>query len=254
MYPQQRWNIIDKKLQENNSISVNELAKELDVSVSTIRRDLLEMERKNYLIRTHGGAVSKTKRSFEPSFTEKELTNLNEKKLIGIKAAKMIEDGETIIIDAGTTNLELAKNITAKGVTVLTNSIDVIYELSTKENIEVIATGGNLRVRTRALVGNIVEDNLKNFRVDKAFIGVNGITINDGISTPNSVEAYTKMAMIKSANEIIVVADSTKFNTVSFSLISPIDSINTIITTDKVNKEIISEYRKLGISVYTAFP
>lgn len=249
MFAEERQDKIMQKLNESSSLKVIELAEKFNVSESTIRRDLQEMEEKGMLIRTHGGAVGKSATSFEPSFEEKQTERHAEKVGIGSIAASMIEDGDTIILDSGTTSLEIARHITSKDITVITNSIDIAYELSQKDNVEVIVAGGNIRKNTRAMVGYITERALNNFRVDKAFIGANGISIDDGITTPNFVEAQTKKAMISVANKVIICADSSKFNKVCFSVICPLRMVSAIITSDDLDESIIKEYKDSGAEI-----
>ena len=249
MFTEERQQRILVILKEMSSIRVSELAEKFDVSESTIRRDLQDMQEKGMLTRTHGGAVGTDRTSFEPSFKEKEAEKHDEKSNIGIIASQMVEDGDTIILDAGTTTLEIAKHLTEKNITVITNSIDVANEFSNRENVELIVTGGSLRLNTRAMVGHVAEDMLKNFRVDKAFIGTNGISIEEGITTPNFMEAQTKRAMISVANKVIVVADSSKFNKVCFSVICPIRSVSTILSSDDIEMSIVKEYRDSGVEI-----
>jgi DeoR family fructose operon transcriptional repressor len=249
LFSEERCIKIAEILREKSSIKVNELSELFDVSESTIRRDLRDMENNGLLSRTHGGAVSACGTRFEPTFKEKEVDKHKEKINVGIVAAKLIEDGDTIILDAGTTTLEVAKNITAKNITVITNAIDIAYVLSEKQEIEVIVTGGFLRTTTRALVGNITENILKEFKVDKAFIGTNGISIEDGLTTPNYIEAQAKKAMINSAHAVIVVTDSSKFDNVFFSVISPIDRVTTIVTNKEIDEETRREFEKAKIEI-----
>lgn len=249
MFSEERCMKIVEILQEKTSIKVNELAEFFNVSESTIRRDLKEMEENGLISRTHGGAVGITNTKFEPTYREKEDARHDEKEMIGKLAAGMIEDGNTIILDSGTTTLEVAKHITAKNIIVLTNSIDIAYILSDKEDIEVIVTGGSLRQTTRAMVGNITEKILNQFKVDIAFIGANGITLRDGITTPNNVEAQAKRVMMDAAQKVIVVADSTKFNNVYFSVISPISRVFSIITSSDINRDIKREFEGAGVEI-----
>lgn len=253
MFTEERQQLISEMLTQKSSIKVNELSTILNVSESTIRRDLKEMEEMGLLSRTHGGAVSFSVTNFEPSFNEKESSYLEEKAEIGKIAAAMIKDGDTVVIDSGTTTLEIAKNIKAENISVITNSIDIASVLCQKEKIEIILTGGNLRPTTRAMVGQITEKVIKNFRVDKAFIGANGISVEAGLTTPNHSEAETKKAMMDIAHKVVVVADSTKFNKASLSVIAPISEITTIITSSDVDKKIIKEYELMGIELILAY-
>ncbi|MFL0266519.1 DeoR/GlpR family DNA-binding transcription regulator [Candidatus Clostridium radicumherbarum] len=249
MFSEERQIKISELLKEKSSIKVNELSNVFKVSESTIRRDLQEMEAKGFLARTHGGAVSKEKAIFEPSFKEKEDKRYIEKLYIGKIAAAMIEDGDTIILDSGTTTLQLAKCIKAKNITVITNSIDIASELSNRNDIEIIVTGGAFRITTRALVGPISEGVLKNFKVDKAFIGANGISIKEGITTPNLLEAHMKREMMKAAGKVILAADSSKFNQVSFAVIGPVTAVDLIITNSDLNENVVKEYKDIGVEI-----
>lgn len=249
MFAEERQEKIMQMLSKTSSLKVTELADSFNVSESTIRRDLQEMELNGMLTRTHGGAVVKSRTSFEPSFKEKEMEKHDEKVGIGAIAASMIEDGDTIILDSGTTSLEIARHITSHNITVITNSIDIASELSVRDDIELIVAGGNLRKNTRAMVGHITEHILNNFRVDKAFIGANGISIEEGITTPNFIEAQTKKAMINVANRVIISADSSKFNKVCFSVICPLRAVSTIITSSDLDESIIKEYKDSGVEI-----
>lgn len=249
MFAEERQKNISLILNNNGSIKVNELSEYFNVSEATIRRDLQEMEEKRLLKRTHGGAVRIDITNFEPSFLDKKDERQDEKLAIAKAAASMIKDGDTIILDSGTTTLQIAKNITARNVTVITNSIDIAEELSNNKDLEIVVTGGTLRFKTRAMVGHICEKTFSYFRVDKAFIGANGISSVEGITTPNFTEAQTKKAMISAANKVIVVADSSKIQNVCLSVICPISGVTSIITSGDIPQEIESEFKDKGIDV-----
>lgn len=251
MFAEERQEKIAELLKLKSSIKVNELAGIFNVSESTIRRDLQDMEERGLLMRTHGGAVEVKKTNFEPTFKEKEDRKHDEKSTVGKVAALIIEDGDTIILDSGTTTLEIARCIEAKNITVITNSIDIASVLSNREDIELIVTGGILRRITRAMVGHMTEAALRNFRVDKAFIGANGISLEEGITTPNFTEAQTKKAMMNVANKVFIVADSSKFNQVSFSVISPIRAVTAIITSSDLDEAIIKDFQDAGVEIIT---
>lgn len=249
MFAEERQKKISELLKEQSSLKVSSLTEIFNVSESTIRRDLQEMDEKGLLTRTHGGAVSNQGTSFEPSFKDKKIEGHHEKVTIAKIASSMIEDGDTIMLDSGTTTLEIAKHIQANKVTVITNSIDIAAVLSNNENVDLIVTGGNMRFTTRAMVGYITENVLKNFRVDKAFIGANGISIEEGITTPNFIEAQTKKAMMNVANKVIIVADSSKFNKVCFSVISPIRAVSSIITSGDLPQETLKNFEDAGVEI-----
>ncbi|MBC2579437.1 DeoR/GlpR transcriptional regulator [Clostridium sp. DJ247] len=249
MFSEERQQKISELLKEKSSLKVSALAEIFNISESTIRRDLQEMEQKGLLTRTHGGAVSVQGTSFEPSFKQKEIEEHEQKVAIAKIATSMIKDGDTIILDSGTTTLEIAKHIQVNQVTVITNSIDIAAVLSNNDKVDLIVTGGSMRTTTRAMVGHITENTLKNFRVDKAFIGANGVSIEEGITTPNFTEAQTKRAMMNVANKVIIVADNSKFNKVCFSVISPIRVVSSIITSEELDKEILKDFENAGVEI-----
>jgi len=250
MFAEERKSKIAQMIKSGQSVKVSELAKLFGVSESTIRRDLAELETLGVIKRTHGGAVNNFLTSFEPSFAEKEDKFAKEKEYIGKLAASFIHDGDTIILDSGTTTQYIARNINAKNITIITNSVNIAYELSNNDNLEVIVTGGVIRTKTKALVGDITQSILRQFRVDKAFVAANGVSIEFGVTTPSHVEAAIKRAMIENAKEVFLVADSSKFGQVTFSLICPVQRFDYIIT-DKMDEEQKSEYEKLGVKVIT---
>jgi DeoR family fructose operon transcriptional repressor len=219
------------------------------VSEVTIRRDLKELEADELIKRVHGGAVLNDNTKFEPTFLEKTDKFYDEKDSIGKFAAQIIVDGDTIALDAGTTTLSIARHITAKNITIITNSIDIAYETSKKKDVEVIVIGGTLRWETRAMVGPVADNTLKNFRVDKAFIGTNGICSINGLTTPNIIEANTKREIIKIAKQTIVVCDHTKFGIVSFAKITNLDSIDMIITNNGLDKQLLKNFADKNIKI-----
>ena len=249
MFAEERRFKIAQIIQSGQSVKVAELSRTFEVSEATIRRDLVELENSGHIVRTHGGAVGSITTNFEPSFSEKQERHLEEKEYIGKIAASYINDGETVILDSGTTTQFIAKYITAKNITIITNSTNLANELSHRQDIEVIITGGSVRPLTRAMVGPIAEATLRQFRVDKAFVGANGISIKSGVTTPNYMEACTKRAMVEVAKEVFLAADSSKFGEISFSLIAQVSKFNYIIT-DKMPED-VRFYRDLGVEIVT---
>lgn len=249
MFAKERKREILRILNEEGKVKTLELAELLNVSEPTIRRDIAELDKKGSLIRTHGGAIPIEEQILEPTFSEKVNKYASEKQHIGKTAAALVKDGSTLVLDAGTTTLQIARFLDAKDITVLTNSLDVVEELEKKDNINVILTGGNIRWNTRALVGPVTEATLKKFRVDMAFVGANGISEDGGITTPNLLEASTKKAMIRIAKKAFIVADHTKFDRSDFSQIAEFDELTGVITDFGIDKELISKYEELGLEV-----
>ncbi|MGH4050735.1 MAG: DeoR/GlpR family DNA-binding transcription regulator [Clostridium sp.] len=249
MFPEERKSKILDSLNKYGKVKVCDLSQQYEVSEVTIRRDLQELEEDKLIKRVHGGAILNDNTKFEPTFSEKIDKFYDEKESVGKFAASLIMDGDTIALDAGTTTLSIAKNILAKNITVLTNSLDIAYELLKKRDVEVIVIGGTLRWETRAMVGPVADNLLKNFRVDKAFIGTNGICITNGLTTPNINEANTKLEMIKIAKQTIVVCDHTKFGLVSFSKIVDIDNVDVIITDDQLDEKLLEKFEEKDVKI-----
>ena len=223
---------------QHKSAKVDELSEKFNISDSTVRRDLKKLEERELVARTHGGVVAKKEKSFEPSFGEKENENEKAKNLIAKKAAELIENGDTIILDAGTTTTKLAKELNKfENLTIVTNAINIALELIDSSH-EIIIPGGNLKKRTLALVGPVTESYLEGLHADKAFLGANGIDFEAGITTPDLVEANVKSKMADKAKNVIVLADNTKFDEVTLVKVLEIDQVNTIVTDFNLKREI----------------
>lgn len=239
-------------LEEEEHLQIVKLSKLFSVSEVTIRNDLSHLEQKGLLIRTRGGAIKQQRVGLDFRLSEKASQHRTEKQRIGKKAREFINNGDTIILDSGTTTLELSKNLTDfEDLTVITNAINIAGYLADLKNIKVVVPGGSLRENSLSLVGTTAEDSLKNFYCDKVFMGVDGIDTSYGISTPNIEEAHLNRVMIDVANELIVVADSSKFYRRSFAFISPIPSISTLITDKNIPKEEHHRLHTAGVSVIT---
>lgn len=251
MYGEERKLIILEYVQQHSRASVQELSQHLQVSESTIRRDLKELEEVKLLNRTHGGAISLQGVNFEPTYREKEDKFRREKEAIARKAVELIEEGDTILLDSGTTTFHLAQELKSfSRLTVVTNSLILTEELQGVPGIEVLVTGGSLRRETLALVGPIAEQALDRVRVDKAFIATNGVDLTEGLTTPNLIEAATKTKMIKAAKQVILLADHSKVGKVSFAKFAEVTEIQKCIIDHGVAENIVKEMRKLGIEVH----
>lgn len=249
MFGEERRMKIAEILSKDKSITVSQLSEILGVSESTIRRDLKMLEIDGFIQRTHGGAILNTHTHYEPSFVEKEDYELPSKMQIGRMAASLIEEGDSVILDAGTTTLMIAKSLQDIHLTVVTNSPIIAIELSNRNNIELIVTGGIERLNTKALVGPIAEMVIRNFKVDKAFIGANAISYENGLMTPDIIEANTKKAMIDVSNEVYAVVDHTKFGKKSFVKFADLSDITAIITDDELDYEIVRKYEQANVDV-----
>jgi DeoR family transcriptional regulator, fructose operon transcriptional repressor len=222
---------------ERLSIRVTELSKIFSVTEETIRRDLEKLEKENLLMRSHGGAVSIEKDQGEISYLEREITNAGQKRAIAVAAVRSIEPGEQIVLDASTTAWYVAKELPDMPLTVLTNSIKVAIELSKKEQIKVISTGGSLLSQSLSYVGPLAERSLSMYHVNKAFISCKGVHVEKGLSDFNESQALLKKQMMEIAEETFLMVDSSKFGTLAFSHIGSLSRINCIITDSNIDEQ-----------------
>ncbi len=249
---ERRTKIIEK-LNKDGKVKVSDLSKLFNVSEVTIRNDLDQLEKKNLLVRAHGGAMKFQRAGIDYELDIKAKKNQIQKNAIGKVAAQLIKDGDTIIIDSGTTTLEITKNLHGfSNLTVITNSLNIAGQLVEYPKIKVIMLGGILRRKSLSLVGINAIESLKKYYCDKVFMGVDGIDSEYGISTPNVDEAFLNNIMINNSREIIVVTDSSKFKNRSFSYIAPIQKITTIVTDENIPKDEKEKIENLGINLLIA--
>jgi DeoR family transcriptional regulator of aga operon len=247
-----RRNKIIDKLESDNQVLVNELSKEFNVSEVTIRNDLAYLEEKGIMHRTHGGGIKQRKVALEYDLTEKQKQNLSQKKRIGAKAVELIQENDTIILDSGSTTMEIAKNLSIfKNITVITNALNIISQLKDYPNIHLIVPGGVLKPQSLALYGTPAQEAFKNYYCDKFFIGADAVDFTHGLSTPTIEEAHLNRTMIQISKEVILVADSSKFNKRNFVFIAPVNILHTIITDIGLPQETKTSFESIGIKVIT---
>lgn len=242
--------LILEKLSTNGQVDVHSLSQELGVSEVTIRNDLTRLEQKNMLIRARGGAIKLDRVGMDFTLSDKNKQHNEEKKRIGQAAAELIDDGDTIILDSGTTTAEITKNLNKiSDLTVITNALNVANQLAEHKNVNVIIPGGFLRKNSLSLVGTTAEVSFRSYFCDKLFLAVDGFSIAHGLSTPNVEEAYLNRIMIEIAKKVIVVTDSSKFNKRSFAFIAPISAIDVVITDAGIPAEDHKKLENAGIQV-----
>jgi DeoR family fructose operon transcriptional repressor len=252
-FKEERWRDILSILAEHGRIRVGRLAERLGVSEATVRRDLESMQAQGLLQRTHGGAMLPLPTAFEVSFDESQTRALAEKSAIGRCAAALVQEGESIIIESGTTTLEMAKYLSDfRRLTVLTNSLAISKVLSDYEGIEVHVLGGSLRRQSASLVGPWVLEILRTVRVDTAFLGANGLSAEFGISAPNIFTAETRKAMMGAARRRIALADHSKLGVESLYRVAPISSLDVLVTDADASEAQVAEFHSAGIDVVTA--
>jgi DeoR family transcriptional regulator of aga operon len=244
-----RAQILDQ-LENEGHVTTHSLSEIFNVSEVTIRNDLLIFEKKGLLHRTRGGALRHQRVTIDHDLREKSRKYLLEKQRIAKKAREFINNGDTIILDSGTTTQEIAKRFAdVSGLTIVTNGINVAAEIARNRNVRLIMPGGILRQNSLSLVGVLAENSLRNYNCDKLFLGVDGIDSSYGISTPNLEEAQLNQVMIDIAKEVFIVTDSSKFLKRSFALIAPVSRITTLITDKNIPQNEYTALLNLGVDM-----
>lgn len=242
-------------LNTKNRVMISELCERYGLSEVSIRKDLEILKKRNLLLRIRGGAirVPSTIGGNDARIDAKRLFYYKQKRAIGKRAASLINENETIIIDSGTTTMEIAKNLqNFKNLTIITNAIDIALEVSKYDRFNVILLGGHLRGSSLSTVGPLAESVLKVCYCDKLFLGVDSFSIEKGISTPNLEEANINQTMISMAKECIAVFDSSKFDKRSFAFIAQVKEINAIVTDEDIPPKIFSELTHRNMQVHVA--
>lgn len=250
---EERHDIIIQYISKSKFVKAQDLSEKFQVSMETIRRDLEEMEKEGLIKRVHGGAILDRLHGVEPTYDTREIKNYEEKIQIGKCAASLVEDGDSIIIDLGTTTLEFAKFLKEKkNITVLTNALQIATELSKYPAIKVILLGGNLRSGEISTSGHWAEKMVEQFYVDKLFLGTGALSLERGIMDYHIEETNLRRHFVKNANQIIALADYSKFGIRALNLVCGLKQLDVVVTDEKVNKTYIRDLRKAGIKVIIA--
>lgn len=230
----ERRNVILAKLQEERKVVVSELATAFRVTEETIRRDLDKLEKEGMAKKTYGGAVLNENLNIDLPYNVRRKTHVEEKTYIAQLISDMIKDGDNIILDASTTALAVAQKIKEKSkITVITNSIEIILELSDKPDFKILSTGGTLKEGSLALVGYQAEKMIGTFHADVAILSCKGIDIHHGLTDSNEADSEVKKSIIRSSNKKIIAVDSSKFDKISFTTICNFDDVDVIVTEKK---------------------
>ena len=253
MLANQRRDKIMELLREDGSAKVINLAKIFKVSEVTIRQDLEKLEQDGLIKREHGGAFLKNVEHSVKSFTILNQDNIEQKQIIGRKAAELIESGETIILDSGSTTTEIAKNLIGrKNITVITNALNIALILGAEPGIEVIVTGGEFKPPTLSLTGQKAASFFEDIHVDKLFLATAGISLKSGLTYPSISDIVVKKAMIDAADVTYLVADSTKIWKNSFASLGALSLIDFIITDASIDKKRVQIFREHEIEIIIA--
>lgn len=257
LFQEERLRLIYQQLKEKNKVLVNDLAEEFSISKTTARNDLIELESRGLLTRTHGGAILKIngdQKDLEaedaPPIQQRLGTHFEEKKAMGEIAASLIKDGDTLMIDGGTTTpfvVEFLKD--KKNLTIITNSYTLVPELTRLENSVVYLAGGLVYDKHCVVVGDFSNEFISNFSPNKLILGIDGLTAKRGLSVADSqvpAVASIKKMMIEACEETILLCDYSKIGKECLLTVAPTSSIDFVITNQNANKEELEEIHKLG--------
>lgn len=253
MIHSQRHAHILLSLEKSERIRVHELAAHCGVTAMTIRRDLLDLERKGLLVRRYGGAVRTTAAHTFFSFYERLGRNKVAKKAIGRAAAALVQDNDTIFIDCGSTPFQMTRHLfNRRNLRVITNSLPVVSELLHNPGIRIIILGGELVHSRRATQGRLSERLLGEYRADKAFIGADGISVDSGLSAYNELEGGISRRMMEQSRESYLLCDSSKLGKDSLFPFKPAAALTALITDKRSRPDVIARFRRAGLNVMTA--
>lgn len=250
MLNEERRRAILEILNRESRVLVLDLARRFETSQVTIRKDLEALHAHGLIHRTHGGALPAREGVLEdPTLREKETLHHEEKLRIAQTAAGMVQEGQVVILDSGTTTTEIARALrNFRNLTIITNAVNIAAELSGTA-VEVILTGGTLRKNSFSLVGPIAEETLHRLHADLLFLGVDGFDVHYGLSTPNLLEAKVNRVMVEVAKRKVAVCDASKFGRRSLSLIVPTSALDEAITDRRAPKADVRALKKIGIEV-----
>ncbi|MFH1761896.1 MAG: DeoR/GlpR family DNA-binding transcription regulator [bacterium] len=250
MLPKERQNLILSLIEEKTSITSKEIADKLSLSLPTLWRDLKILSQKGRIIKTHGGAVLKREGDFEFLFSTRMKKHISEKKRIAEYASTLINPGDIIALDTGTTSTLFASFLKDKeNITVVTTSMSVAQELINAKRIYSILIGGDIKEETMSTTGPMTLQNISNFRVNKYFIGASAINPDNGTQDAYLFEIEIKKALMKISQKNIVLADSSKFGKNSLAVMAEFKEIDTIITDNNLRKEYEYQITKAGVNL-----
>src|ERR1700730_8234050 len=246
---ERRDRILDR-LRTTGSVLVADLAADLAASEMTIRRDLKALEAEALVRRIHGGALLVPSRAYEPTFREKSGQFVEEKRRIGAAAAALVESGDTVILSPGTTTMEVARHLSGlRNLTVVTSAVNIAAELAPDPDIDVVVTGGHLRGTTYALVGSLAEETLRALHVNKLFLGGNGLTVANGLTTPDLSVATTDPPLLRAAERVIVTVDHSKIGRATLGHTAPIESLPVLVTDSGILSDQRLLFERAGVEV-----
>ena len=250
----ERRALILRMLEQKEEVSVVDISRETGISEVTIRKDLTILQNRHLLLRTRGGAMRKPVENVSEDTTieRKRMFNFREKERIGEEAVKLIKDGDFIMLDSGTTTLEVARHLGKfRNLRILTNAMNIATELMSYKRFDVVLLGGNVRMASLSTVGPLAISVLRNFSGYKLFLGVDSFSIENGVSTHNLEEALLNQIMIQQADKVIAVFDSSKFNKRSYVHVGNVNELDYIITDRAIPVGMTGKLKAAGVEVRT---
>ena len=253
VFARERQEHIARIVEEHGRARVADLARQFDVSGVTIRKDLLVLESEQRLVRAHGGAIALDRSRPEVAFDIRERLQADEKLRIGVAGAALVHDGESIVMDASTTALSVARQIKARGawsqLTIITNGLRVASELAGHPGLTVLMLGGRVRWEALSVVGQLGDGLFSRINVQKAFLGAAGFTLESGLSDATDEEAQIKRSMVAAAREVIAIVDHTKWERAAFATFCPIDQVSMVLTDPAAPPAMVEALTTRGVEV-----
>lgn len=253
MFASERMNYICEMLKKNGAVTTAQISNELDVSVETVRRDLLTLEREHRLMRVHGGAVSCGTMIPNKPLSDRLESNLDKKHSLSKVACKFVNENDTVTIDAGSTGLEFAKTLaeTFTHLTVITHSLDVFNFLKQGSTFELILIGGRFSTEENCFIGYLAENSYKRLHLGKSFVMPAALSIKSGLCHSNEQFVPLQNVMIDNADSVFVLADSDKFEKNALFSSHPLDMNYTYITDSNISDELVNLYGESGLKIFT---
>jgi DeoR/GlpR family transcriptional regulator of sugar metabolism len=250
LFREERRQQIIRVAENQQRVTVDGLAKLFSVSPVTIRTDFAWLEQNGLIRRTHGGAVPALPQRVDIAFAAREQAQQNEKERIGLAAANLVQNGDSIALDASTTALHLARNLRGiKEITIITNGIRVAEEIANYPGLTIMLLGGLIRPTSLSVVGNWSEALIGQINIGKAFVGAKGFTLTEGLTDVDGEEVKLKQALVASAREVIAIIDHTKWGQVGLATFCPVDRIRRIITDRAAPRNLVGQTRQRGIEI-----
>ncbi|MEU8979428.1 DeoR/GlpR family DNA-binding transcription regulator [Streptomyces sp. NPDC048309] len=252
MLAERRHRLILRALRSGGPAAVSDLSEQLGVSPATVRRDLVKLEEEGLLTRVHGGAVVDEGDQPFAEVAEVAEVRVPEKDAIAAKAASLVEDGQSVLLDIGTTAYRLARQLHGRRITVITGNLVVYEELADDEDIELVLLGGMVRREYRSLVGFLTEDNLRQLHADWLFLGTSGIRPGGQVMDTTVVEVPVKRAMIRAGERVVLLADRAKFPGTGMAKVCGPEELDVVVTNAPVDAATRSSLEEAGVRVVVA--